>query len=587
LWCLASWLPSGARTGLLTASLAAVCAFPATAQTRDLTGRVLSETDSTAITSVRVTVVETGAEAITDTAGRFSLLGLPITALHLALDRVGVRLDTVILAPGVTTVTLYAGVTAVQMRPFVATAARPNRERFETQVQPSAVTLQAEEISAVPTVGEPDVARVVQLLPGTVSRNDFSATYNVRGGEADQNLVRLDGITLFNPFHVGGMFSTFDAAAIGNVDFLTGAFPAWYPGRLSSVLDVNVRSGRNDRVGVVGMVSLLSAKLLVEGPIPGTDATFMIGGRRSWADAFVDGILSLTGYVGRDVGDTPWLDASSGQDPIDLEFDWGNAVAGLHFDQPLGRWRLSQRLSVTRFSTGIALVPDVFDATNKTTLWSAATDIGAQLGRHDVQFGVSVEPYAMTYRADRPALETVILDQAWSPTVWAGYVEDQWRPADWMFVRPGVRVEYVDGANETTVAPRLGVKAFVTEDVAINGSVGRYHQPIHSIRDQDLPVSFFEFWIGADSVTPIARSDQAVLGIEVWPREDLSITVEGYTKSFENLAMRNPADDFKAQGDEFFVARGYARGFEVLVRKHFGRFAGWVAYSFNDALRRA
>jgi len=583
----------------------------ASAQTRDVAGRVLAADDSTALPGVRITVLETGLQVSSDAEGSFTLRGVPTSALRLALERVGVRQDTVDLPAGITTITVYVGVTAVQIRPLITTAESPNRERFEAEAQPSTVTLQPREISAVPTIGEPDVLRVVQLLPGTVAKNDFTSTLNVRGGESDQNLVLLDGITLFNPYHVGGMFSTFDNAAINTVDFTAGAFSAAYPGRLSSVLDVSLRQGRNDRIGINAMLSGLSAKLLVEGPIPGTAATFMIGGRRSyadrWVDAFTDesflyyfgdltaklslplptdGVISLVGYAGRDVGSTPWLSESSGQEPVDLEFDWGNTVAGLYFEQPIGNWWVSQRVNVTRFTTGIGLVPDVFDARNKTTLWSAATNVGAQLGTHRVQVGGSLEPYTFTYRAERPQLETVVLDQAWAPTVWGVYAEDQWNVAPWLFVRPGIRGEYVEGTGRMTWAPRLSAKAFVTENFAINGSIGRFYQPIHSIRDQELPVSFFEFWIGADSVTPIGRSDQGVLGVEVWPRDDWSFSVEGYTKSYEDIVMRDRADDPKVQGDEFFITRGYSWGVDVLVRKHFGPLTGWVAYSYAKSLRR-
>jgi len=297
----------------------------------------LAANDSTALPGVRITVLETGLRVSSDAEGGFTLRAVPTAALRLSLERIGVRQDTVVLPAGITTITVYVGVTAVQIRPLITTAESPNRTRFKTQAQPSKITLQPREISAVPTIGEPDILRVVQLLPGTVAKNDFSSTLNVRGGESDQNLVLLDGITLFNPYHVGGMFSTFDNAAINTVDFTTGAFSAAYPGRLSSVLDVNLRNGRNDRIGINGMLSFLSAKLLVEGPIPGTAATFMIGGRRSYADRWVDsftdetflyyfgdltaklslplptgGVISLVGYAGRDVGSTPWLSASSG-----------------------------------------------------------------------------------------------------------------------------------------------------------------------------------------------------------------------------------------------------------------------------------
>src|SRR6202040_322316 len=132
--------------------------------------------------------------------------------------------------------------------------------------QTSTTTLSQRDIARAPGLLEPDVVRAVQLLPGTVARNDYSIGYNVRGGESDQNLVRLDGITILNPSHLAGLFSTFDVNAIDHADFLTGAFPAEYSGRLSSVLDVTVRDGDHEHVHGSGGASLLTSKLLLEGP---------------------------------------------------------------------------------------------------------------------------------------------------------------------------------------------------------------------------------------------------------------------------------------------------------------------------------
>src|SRR5262249_16715571 len=148
--------------------------------------------------------------------------------------------------------------------------------------------------------------------------------YNVRGGESDQNLVQMDGIPVFNPSHLGGAFSTFDPDAIQRTDFLTGGFPAGYSGRLSSVLDIGLRSGGSTRVRDAAQLSLLTSKLLLEGALAG-HATFLVSARRTYLDAVIStftsdvlpyyfsdllgkftlptrraGTFSLTGYWGRD-----------------------------------------------------------------------------------------------------------------------------------------------------------------------------------------------------------------------------------------------------------------------------------------------
>src|SRR4029079_12801980 len=152
--------------------------------------------------------------------------------------------DTVFLPADRDSLVVYLGRSAIPLAGVVVEGAdNPARTRFEEMAQLSTVTLSSTELRRVPAVLEPDVLRAIQLLPGTVARSDFSAGYNVRGGESDQNLVQMDGIPVFNPSHLGGAFSTFDPDAISRTEFLTGGFPASYSGRLSSVLDIGVRPG--------------------------------------------------------------------------------------------------------------------------------------------------------------------------------------------------------------------------------------------------------------------------------------------------------------------------------------------------------
>jgi hypothetical protein len=588
-------------------------------QLRDLRGTVRSAADSTPLSGVRVTLVTSPPRSpalttITAQDGGFQLRRIPTTGVRLALNRPDIAPDTLPIPDRVDTVTMFVRVVALTLQPVVVTGQETPlaRARFESEAQPSIVALQPAEIQRTPGLLEPDVVRVVQLLPGTVAKNDYSIGYNVRGGESDQNLIQLDGIPIFNPSHLGGLFSTFDADAVSGTDFYTGGFPAEYPGRLSSVLDVDLRSGDPSRVDVSGAVSLLSSKVLVEGPVG--PASWLVSARRTYLDAVVSaftsdvlpyyftdllskvtlpygrrGSVSVTGYWGRDDLNLELVKASATRDAINLAFNWGNALVGVNWRQPLGaRALLETRAGVSRFSTTLALLPSLAHFTNDANLVTAQTVLLPAPGAtHDLQVGAGVEGYTMHYAVESDALETSLFRARYAPTVWSLFADDRWRAADWLLLRPGVRLERVTGAAKTVASPRVSFRIFLSKNDAIQGSVGRYHQAIHSIWDQELPIAIYEFWIGADRYVPIGRADHVVLGYERWLARDLQLTVEGYRKTFANLVRPNPADDLRKVGDEFLTVDGNAWGVDVLLRKHSGPVNGWIAYSFTKDQRHS
>ncbi len=597
-------------------ALAGLSALPAATlesqATRAIIGHVMAANDSTPLSGVHVNVLGQPVQTESDQQGRFILANLPTADVRVAFQRIGLVGDTVTVRASQNTFTVYLVLTAVQLEPVRAEQVPIARQRFEMIAQTSTVTLDPLEIENVPTLAEPDPIRVVQLLPGTVARDDYTVGLNVRGGDTDQNLIYLDGMPVFNPSHLGGMFSTFDNRALSQVNFIAGAFPAPYGGRLSSVLDVQLRAGDGNKTSLNGMVSFLSAKLMVEGPIAKSGITYMVGVRRTYADAVLalfdptilpyyfgdalakvaaptpaGGSLSLTGYWGRDVLDLPWVEAEPGREGIDLEMDWGNRVYGLNWFQPLGSMRLDTYVSASHFSTGLGLEPDIERLDNWARVLSARTDLAISPGRvHDVHFGVGVESYKMDFEQKSTALQTTTLQLRYRPVVYSAYLDDQWRMFGWFLLRPGLRVAHVSSGVDTTLfSPRISAKAFLTSDLAITAAAGRFYQPIHSIRDQAVPITMFEYWIGADSVTPIAKSDHLVLGIERWFGPGLSFSLEGYYKTFDRLAIQNDADDPKVKGDEFLPAKGYARGFDVLIRKYVGRFSGWIAYGYLQTER--
>ena len=355
------------------------------------------------------------------------------------------------------------------------------RRRFEAIAQPSVITISPEEIRAAPTLLEPDVIRAVQLLPGTVARNDYSIGYNVRGGETDQNLVTLDGIPVFNPSHLAGLFSTFDADAVDHADFLTGGFPAGYSGRLSSVLDITVKDGDTTKLRGDGAVSLLSSKLLLQGPLPGGGS--LLGSlRRTYLDAvvstftsevlpyyFTDALaklhqplgagahrsLDITGYWGKDALDMELVSATATRSAVRLLFDWGNRVLGATYRDTIAGVPLMLRGGVSEFSSTLGLLPSLAQFDNRALLRTAALSFTPPTwSDNTLELGGSVESYAMDYGIRSLALQTTLLDMHYRPTDWAAYVDDQWAPASWLRLRPGLRGRLLACMPSATATPR-------------------------------------------------------------------------------------------------------------------------------------
>ncbi len=169
------------------------------------------------------------------------------------------------------------------------------RQKFKELVSTSTVTLDRRSIEVAPSFVEADVFRALQMLPGVQSLNDFSSALYVRGSTPDQNLIMLDGITVYNPMHLGGVFSTFNTDAIKEADFHAGGFGARYGGRLGSILNIVNREGNTEEFTGNANVSMLSSKLLLEGPLPldlfeNVKGSWMVAGRRTYFDIIINAL---------------------------------------------------------------------------------------------------------------------------------------------------------------------------------------------------------------------------------------------------------------------------------------------------------
>ena len=283
------WLVREGRWLALTLGLVLLVPVGASGQSSNLTGTVLDSLTNEVLPNVSVALGESSYGAITDAFGRFSLVGLPAGPLQLTVERLGYR--TLVMELG--------QVPTERLRVMLAPDAIELdgiRVRVQTQVMDASrgialVSISPEQIQVLPSLGEPDIFRSLQLLPGVSGTNDATSGLFVRGGTPDENLVLLDGMTVYHVDHFFGVFSAFNADAIKDVQLYKAAYPARYGGRTSSVVDMIGRSGDPEAFRMSAGVNLLSGRTALEIPL-GHDAALMVSARRSYTDVIQSGLFN-------------------------------------------------------------------------------------------------------------------------------------------------------------------------------------------------------------------------------------------------------------------------------------------------------
>ncbi|WP_420128409.1 TonB-dependent receptor [Longimicrobium sp.] len=639
-----------ARLALACAALA--CALvPGRAhaqETATVTGRVLNPAGEP-LEGAAVTATPTAGgrarRATSGADGAYRVTGLAPGAWTLRATRLG-------FAAAVEQVAVRAGEQRVELRlsdqalvlDAVEVLSRRDSERertrFETEAGVTTRVITGDEIKMLPGLGEADVLRAVEVLPGVVSTSDFSSAFNVRGGSSDQNLILLDGFTIFNPFHLGGLFSVFNSDVIARAELLSGGFGAEYGGRVSSVLTVESDAGE-ERFGADVGVSVLASRIALHSALPdpivnglgGERGSWYLSGRRSYFDALLrpvtdfpyhltdlqagatmetagGGRLQLTGYIGEDVLDLSNFDPPGEDDEgsiLKVRWNWGNDVAGVRWTQPLGsRWVSETRLGFSRYAETLTF-PDFDDTRFASSVTEAALrqDFTRQVSSAlTAQAGGEVVRMDYENRAD--AGGTTFFANGRDGIFGAAYGQVSWKPTPAWIVEPGLRMDVsrggagacasgdavpddADGPAERTcvlLSPRLAVKRFLglRRDAAVKLAVGRYVQFLHSIRDEALPVSN-DRWVLADRNVPPVVSDQVQLGLEKYWGDAWYASAEAYYRTYDGVTDFNLADDPNLTSDDLLQGEGDSYGVDLLVRRNTGRLTGWTTISLLRAER--
>ena len=505
--------------------------------------------------------------------------------------------------------------------PGVGVQAERSRERarFEEVAGATVRELGLEEIKAVPGVAEADPLRAVQVLPGVVSRSDFSSAFNVRGGSADQNLILLDGFPVFSPFHLGGFFSVFNGDMVERAELASGGFPARFGGRVSSVLSIESDPG-NGETSVDAGISLLASRVAVGGGLPEgmvgglgfRSARWRVSARRSYFDVVLKPVFDfpyhLTDFQGvfeawTEGGDRLEITAYSGDDVVDLtsidpddfplrvDWEWGNDVVGATWTRPLDSGgSVSVRGGFSRFATALAF-PDFDDTEFRSRVSQGLLDVDLDLVPRD---GVRVRTGGGLRRLGYDNLArtggTVFGEGSGDGWLAALHAQLEWRdPGRWL-VEAGVRLDGWHPSDDGAVwepSPRVAVKRFFARSHwAVKAAAGRYTQFLHSLRDEELPLGL-DIWILSGRRAPYVVSDQVQVGVEgfVGPDESWQLSLEAYHRSFDGVVTFNPADDPNDPLDDVLAGTGTSYGADLLVRRTRGEVTGWLALSWLRATR--
>lgn len=518
------------------------------------------------------------------------------------------------------------------------------------KVEMSVEKLEMEEIKKMPAfLGEVDVIRSIQLLPGVSTVGEGATGFNVRGGNVDQNLILLDRAPIYSSSHLFGFFSIFNSDALENLTLYKGAIPAQYGGRLSSVLEINQAEGNSDRVSLKGGLGLVSSRLTVGGPIKKKESkgTWQVSGRRSYADVFVrlspdstinnnvayfydlngkgtyrlneNNKIALSGYYGRDVfkfGD-------------DFGFDWGNATASAQWDHTFSDSLFSTTsliYSNYAYSLGVPSGEFEFDWNAKVEnvnlhsdyewIYSSASTFkwGIQLNSYFINPGVAT-PGPLNTTFNGLALPK---ERAYEPNLYASHslklskrVSMEYGLRYSSFYKMGEEETYVYKEGQpkfdTTVVdtinfksgevvksfhalePRLGIKIGLDSTSSIKLSYNRTKQYIHLISNTTGAVPF-DLWRPSGYHINPATADQFALGyFRNFEDNMYETSAEVYFKWMQDLVdYKNGAELLFNETLEADLLAGVGRayGLELMVRKKKGDFTGWFSYTLSKTERR-
>jgi hypothetical protein len=507
---------------------------------------------------------------------------------------------------------------AIEMQPVKIEAERRGREERKYTPQVALINIETKELGALPQLMEADLFRSMQVLPGVLPTSDFSADLNIWGGSSDQNLILLNGIDVYKPTHLGGLFSVFNMDAVKDVKLIKGGFGAKYGGRLSAVVDVADREGNRNRFHGKTGVSLLSSNSTLEGPLP--HGSWLLAGRRTYLDWATktlknNGVIDydfpyyfydLNAKLTRDFanGDRLTPSAYLGRDILNItsttgdriRLVWGNTTYSLPYVKIWSHKLFSTNTvagsyyqSDFRFESGdeyFAFKNNIRDFTLKTDLsWFANArntfDVGVQAKSYDIKFFIGGRHWTWV---DRHHV-------GWH---YAAYAADDFRWDETLTFSPGVRFERDEIAEATDVLPRFAMKKQFTDKTSINASWGMYSQYLQLCTLGQNMASLFDSYVPLDNTLKPNHGQQVALTFEHEFESGIKFSTDAYYKRFSQLIEFKrditdaPNGDYKNRplSDLFNQGEGYAYGWDAFLQGEWDRYTFMLGYGIGRSNRK-
>ncbi len=494
------------------------------------------------------------------------------------------------------------------------------RERMaSTEMSVEAITTREARLLPV-LLGESDILKTIQLKPGIPSGAEGTTGIFVRGGASDQNLIVLDEAVVYNPNHLFGFFSTFNTDAVKDLKLYKGGFPAQYGGRLSSVIDVKLKEGNNQKFSGSGGIGLIASRLTLEGPIEKGRSSFIVSGRRTYVDIFTRAInranerkqgentgfipdyyfydlntkvnfelgekdrIFLSGYFGRDV-------FGINREFFNFDFDWGNATGTARWNHVFSPrlfanttftysdYQYNIRNRITGFSFLVG--SNIRDVSLKTDFHYEPNN------RHTIRFGAQAIHHLFTVGRLKAGSDDGVVSfsagQEYGGVETALYIADEIELTSRFSLNAGLRLSGFN--NDSTfyagLEPRLAGRYSLSDRWVLKGSYARMYQYLHLVASAGAALPT-DVWYPSTGLVKPQRSDQLALGLSYLLGEQFLITWEAYYKWLDRqLQFVDGARLFANDRleEEFAVGTGEAYGLELSIEKKQGRFTGWIGYT--------
>jgi len=454
------------------------------------------------------------------------------------------------------------------------------------EINTSIHILDSKDIAAVPVAVQEDVFRSIQILPGIVSTSDVNSHFYVRGGGGDQNLILLDGMKIYNPFHAFGVFSIFDSDIIKTTEVFTGAFPPGYGGRLSSVVNMSTRDGRSRTVGGKAGVNFLSAKLQVEGPIM-EKTQWLVNARklmfrktltkffnRDTPVDFYDGFIKVTNQSDEDsrIGLQAFFsgDTLESSNPADPSYSWRTTALGVVASGLIEERLLVHLVAYQNFFEGkrIPRAPsNVTPSSTRVKETGVKTEATYYMDNQDLFFFGFESSFPSfeykltnTYGVDKRLADA--LAEMW---IWARYQTNVgfWKVDGGLHMDVGSM--FVRDFDFSMIQPRLNTSLVLISDWKIKFSYGRFTQNLITVNNEDDVISIFDAWIPVPGKLKVEKADHYVMGVDGNLLPTLSTSLQGYYKHFGSIVTYN-RDKTDALDPDYINSTGDAYGAELLLR---------------------